>query len=256
VLVQVPLLGRLLSPRLSLTIDDAAAGGKIGIPMEARIRECLQSFRDQALSAGEDDEYELDSGRSGEAFSIVVAEESSLRNAIAKAREVNERSKAVAAVFDVIYALLPIQRLTLSGVLDPPAVTAASATLTLDDDARLAAATTLSSVLPAKPSAADYLSLSAPAAVWIQYEVVRILKPDEVEANAGESNAALRQGLERRLAGDEVGARLAYGRAVGLDSRNWAAHVNLAVSRARSTDYELAIQILEDALIDMREAQP
>jgi hypothetical protein len=142
----------------------------------------------------------------------------------------------------------------MAGVLDPPSIGVASATLTLEADARLEAAIKLQGTVRAQPTDADYLALSGPAAVWVQYEVVRVQRPEEVEPNAGKSNAILRLALDRRLAGDEEGARAGLEDAVAANAQNWAAHVLLAITLAGSagSDYRLAIQILEDALAEMK----
>jgi hypothetical protein len=177
-LLKLPGVGRLLGPRLALAIDDGATDKKLKAAMEARIRETLQSFRQRALEDSPDCDYDLDVVPAGERFAISATGTSALREALNKAREVSSHSQAVGAILDILYAALPIQRFTLVGVLDPPAAGAASLTLTLEADARLEAAIKLEGRRSGAPTDDDYLELSGPAAVWVQYEVLRVLGRD------------------------------------------------------------------------------
>jgi tetratricopeptide (TPR) repeat protein len=135
----------------------------------------------------------------------------------------------------------------------------AAATLSLEEDGRMAAAVHLTGPpLAADPSAADYLELVDPAAVWLQYEVARALKDrpkhrPQATAHAAESFALLRKGLDLHLAHDDQEARKAYEKAVALDPRNWAARVNLAMLEARVLNrYAVAVAMLRDALDDIK----
>jgi tetratricopeptide (TPR) repeat protein len=245
---------RLLGPRLALDLDDAAAGGKLGPPMEARIRETLQSFRAHALDDGPLGEYDLDVVPAAEQFAITVGSTSVLEGALKQAREANDHMKLVGAVLDLLYAALPIQRFTLAGVLESASAGAAAATLTLEADARLESATKLRGRLQsAEVPDQEYLDLSAPMAVWAQYEIVRVLDPGSADPNDGISNALLRQALDWAQVGDDASASASFEAAVAVDPKNWAAQVLLAIDQATGTgiDYDLAIQILEDALAEM-----
>ena len=245
---------RLLGPRLSLELDDAAAGGKLGAPMEARIRETLQGFRERALDDTPLGDYDLDIVPAAEQFALTIGRTSVLEQALKQAREANDHMKLIGAVLDLLYAALPIQRFTLAGVLEPPSTHTAAATLTLDADARLEAAAKLRG-RPQSGEAPDqeYLDLSGPIAVWAQYEVVRVLKPTAVKPNDGISNALLRQALDWAQAGDDKAATAGFEAAVAVNPENWGAQVLLAIDLATGAgvDYDLAIQILEDALEEM-----
>jgi tetratricopeptide (TPR) repeat protein len=256
VIARIPGVGKILSPRLTLgPLDDEALPdeSKVGGPMAARIKERLQRFNEEALRDGTPD-YDLDFGNPGEQFATLVSGSSQLQNALEKARDVSEHTKVLGAIVDLIYALLPIRRLSVSGVIDPADGTQASATLSLEHNSRLeAAALVVGADLGRQPNSTDFLRLTQPAAVWVQYEVARALsRHRKVEPNAAESFALLREGIERHLAGDEEGARSAYEEALALYPLNWAARVNLALTEARlSNDYERATEILTEARDEM-----
>jgi tetratricopeptide (TPR) repeat protein len=257
-LARLPLIGRLLSPRLTLdAFDDAAAGTtKVGVPMAARIRERLGRFRDEALHEDPSAD-ELDFGTAGEEFADLVSGDSGLRNALDKARDLSAQTKVVAALLDVLYALLPIRRLSVTGVLDPPDRNGASLTLALQSGGRLETAASIAGpALSADPTATDYLRLADPAAVWIQFEVARVLTRGVVSPNAAESYALVREGLDRHLGGDLDEARLAYEQALDLDPRNWAAAVNLTVALGRAGRYAAAVGVARQQLARMRQAEP
>jgi tetratricopeptide (TPR) repeat protein len=257
----VPVLRHLLRPRLSLqTLDDSALGFKVGAPLTARIKERLRRFRAEALGAetpgtvGTD--YDLDFGGVDEEFADLVSGSSSLQNSLGKLSGLSEHTKLVGGLVDLVYALLPIKRLSISGVCDPAAASGASASLTLERDARLLAAVTLTGPpLPKAPTAPDYLALADPAAVWAQYVVARSLTRDDVRPEEAESYALLREGLGYQLAGDDIQARIAYREAIELNAQNWAARVNLAVTEARlAKRFETAVQIIQEAIDEMRGA--
>ena len=122
-----------------------------------------------------------------------------LQNALNNARDISDQTKLVAAVLDLLYGILPIRKISVAGVLEPPAGREASATFSLQDDVQQAAAITLSVPTTADPVYADYARLARPAAVWIQYEVTRALKyDDELPASAPSSYALLREGIDRQ----------------------------------------------------------
>jgi tetratricopeptide (TPR) repeat protein len=256
VIAHLPVVGKILSPRLTLgPLDDDALPdtSKVGGPMAARIKERLQRFSEEALRDGVPD-YDLDFGNPGEQFATLVSGSSQLQNALEKARDVSEHTKVLGAIVDLIYALLPIRRLSVIGVIDPADGTQASATLSLEHNSRLeAAARVTGRDLGRQPTSMDFLLLTLPAAVWVQYEVARALsRHRKVEPDAAESFSLLREGIERHRAADEEGARRAYEEALALYPGNWAARVNLALTEARlSDDYERAVEILAEARDEM-----
>src|SRR5207244_702376 len=122
----------------------------------------------------------------------------------------------------------------VSGVVDPPEASRAALTLGLETGGKLDACATLAGPpLPSQPTADDYLRLSQPAAVWIQYEVGRVLSRGKIAPDEAESYAYVREGLDRHLERNDLEARAAYEKALELYDRNWAAKVNLAVTEAR-----------------------
>jgi tetratricopeptide (TPR) repeat protein len=255
VFARLPIVGRLLSPRLSLgPLDDKATKLDVGAAMSARIRERLQRFREEAIHGGEPD-YELDFGTAGDDFADLVSSSSGLKDALGKVREVSDHTKIVAAVLDLLYAALPIRQLAVTGVLDPPDRRGVASTFSLENSGRLEASATLSGPpLTRDPTADDYLRLSQPSAVWVQYEVARVLSGGLVEPDAAESYALVREGLDRQLAGQYQAARDAYEAALALNRRNWAAFVNLTVLEARlAKNFPRSIKIGEEAWREMQE---
>jgi tetratricopeptide (TPR) repeat protein len=256
---RLPIAGRILSPRLTLEPlnDEALGDNRVGLAIVTRIKERLQRFRQEALGT-EVADYDLDLGSADEEFAEMVSSDAGLENALGKVRDLSQHTMVVAALVDLLYAMLPIRRLKISGVLDPPAPSGAAATLGLESGARLCAAVKLTGPqLGADPTPSDYLRLADPAAVWTQYAVARALGGKHVDPDAAESYALVREGLDRHIEGNEPLARIAYEQALALNPRNWAALVNLAVTEARlAKDYVLAIDILTDALAEMERTTP
>lgn len=254
VLSRAPLARGVLSARLSLApLDDKATKLDVGTAMAAQIKERLQHFREEALR-GRQPDYELDIGSAGEEFVDLVSSDSGLQDALGKARELSEQTKTIGAIVGLLQAALPIPKLVVTGVLGPPDRNGVASTLSLDHNGRLEAAATLSGpALDHDPTASDYMRVAQPCAVWVQYEVARVLTRGQIEPDAAESYVHVREGLDRYLAGQEDAARVAYERAVLLNPQNWAAHVNLAVLEARlSGNFSRSIQIGEEAWEEMR----
>jgi tetratricopeptide (TPR) repeat protein len=254
-LVRFPIAGRVLSPRLSLgPLDDGALGdSKIGAAFAAQIKERLQRYREEALRADAPD-YDLDFDTARDEFADLVSDSGALSKSLEKARDVSDHTKVVGALVDLLHAALPIPRLTVTGVCDPPARAGAAATLSLENNAKLKAAVRLTGPpLTTDPTGADYLRLAQPSAVWVQYEVARVLGGRKLPPNAAESYALVREGLDRQLDGLIDAAQKAYEQALQLNPRNWAALVNLAVLEARRQgDYAHSTTILAEALDEMR----
>jgi tetratricopeptide (TPR) repeat protein len=253
-----PLIGRVLRPRLTLTaLDDAALTSKVGASMAARIKERLQRFRDVALGDASDPEspgYDLEFDRADEEFADLVSGNSSLERSLDKLSGVSDQTKLVGGLASLLYTILPIKKLTVSGVLDSPESSAAAITLALEDNERQAAAVALSGPpLPGQPTATDYLRLADPAAVWIQYVVARAVARDRIDPDGAASYALVRKGLDLQLAGDVIQARLAYQQALDRNPRNWAGKVNLAILEASIVeDPEEANVIITTVLDEMR----
>jgi tetratricopeptide (TPR) repeat protein len=263
VLVQIPGVGRLISPRMSM--DPPTDAGLdpdkgVGEALAARIKERLQRVRDQAVG-GRAASYELDYATGTDALFNFVSADGALRSALDKAGDVSGQTKVVAAVLNLLYTALPVPRVRVSGVLEPvpapvaPASTvSATLTLAVDKGSRLSAATTLrGSCVARRPNATDYLALAEAAAVWIQYEVARVLRG---EGAPGEANAYahVREGIVHHRAGDDQAARLAFEAALAESPANWVARVNLALTECRlADDYERGIYVLDEALHAMVE---
>jgi tetratricopeptide (TPR) repeat protein len=263
---RIPGLRTLLRPRIALaTISDegvqwSTEGGqqwKVGASMTAQIKERLQRFREEALS-GELPDNDLDFGSTNEAIAEFVSSDAGLQTALDKVGELSESTKVATALLELIYAALPIRRLSVSGVLDPPGTTSASITLSMESGSRLVAAATLKSPLldTAKATSGDYMRLVDQAAVWVQFEVTKALTGNKVALDAPDSYARLREGLDRYFAGEPIQARAAFEEALTLNASNWAAAIDLASTEARlAGSYPRAIEILERAIRDIRLAQ-
>ncbi len=253
VLRRLPITRTILSPRLTIgAIDDSAIETKVGVAISAQIKERLQRFREEALRGSESD-YELDRGTGEEEFADLVSGDSGLKNALDNARELSEQTKTIAALLDILYGLLPIERLTVTGALSPPAAKRASATLALEHDATLNSTVSLAGP-PCEdtPAGSDYVALSEQAAAWVQFAVARTLSSKPVTADEAESYALVQLGLGYELSGSYQQARAAFMAALALSSRNWAARVNLATTEARlGEDPQTAIEVLREGLSDM-----
>lgn len=253
VLRRLPITRTVLSPRLTIgSVDDSAIDTKVGVAISAQIKERLQRFREEALRGSESD-YELDQGTGEEEFADLVSGNSGLKNALDNARELSEQTKAVAALLDILYGLLPIERLTVTGALSPPAANRTSATLALEHDGTLNSTVKLTGApCQAAPAGADYVALNEQAAAWVQFAVARTLASQPVSSDHAESFSLVQLGLDYELNGSYQQARTAFMAAVTLNSRNWAARVNLATIEARhGRDPQAAIEVLREALSDM-----
>lgn len=250
-LVRVPGLGRMLSPRLTLDPFSDHSGKQVGGTLDARVKKQLAESRRLAYMR-EGPAYEMDFSTPGEDFADLVAGDGGLKSALEKASESSDQLKIVGAILTLLYTLLPTQRLTVSGVIEPVTGPCVSATLNLDEGGRPVAAATLLGSIPEDArelDAADFVLLAEPAAVWVQYEVARAIRGDiDRGPNAAVSYALVREGLEKQRAGDTQGARTKFLRARELDGRNWAASLNLAMTEARlAQDYNRAVAILDSA---------
>jgi tetratricopeptide (TPR) repeat protein len=238
-LVRVWPIRGLIGPRLSLDpLGDSAAGDtlRIGDAMSARIRERLQRYQTEALDpshAVDDDIFRADPS---DRFAQVVSASSTLQSALGEVRDVSEHGAFVAALLNLLYALLPVRRLSVSGVLDPVAA-GGGATLSFQVGSRLSAATTL---MP-RPAPGDndpavkYMTLVEPGAVWVQYEVARNIAGDRARPGEAQSYVLLRSGLDAQ-ASDPAAAKTRYEEAIALNKTNWAAWVNLSTVTAELAD--------------------
>jgi tetratricopeptide (TPR) repeat protein len=255
-LIRVPGLGRMLSPRLTLSALTDQSGMNVGETLDARIKKQLAESRRLAfLRKGP--AYEMDFSTPGEDFADLVAGDGGLKSALEKASESSDQLKIVGAILTLMYTLLPTQRLTVAGVLEPITGPCVSATLNLDEGGRPVAAATLLGSVPedgAALTAADFVKLAEPAAVWVQYEVARAIRGDiDRGPNAAVSYALVREGLEKQRAGDAEAARAKFSQARELDGRNWAASLNLAMTEARlAKDYDRAVEILDSAFREIQ----
>jgi tetratricopeptide (TPR) repeat protein len=257
-LARVPLASTVLRPRLTMGgLDDAALGeAKIGLSLSTRISERLQRFREEAVDVDKYG-YRLDFGGSDQRFVDVVSSDGSLESSLSKLADASEHTKLVAALLNFIAQVLPVSRLALAGVVDPPVAQAPAATLTLTNGSKMVGATTLTAPATAEtPTASDYLVLCDAAAVWVSYQVARDIGGGEEKLGPGAatSYALVRKGLELQSAGQLEAAIAAYEQAVAEDAVNWSARVNLAIARARfKDDLSAAEAVLSDAIDDMEE---
>ena len=235
------------------SLDDQAVGEmKIGATMTARIRERLQSFREETESNG-GVSYSLDFDSGDQRVAEIVSGDDQLGATLDKLGETSSQLKLVAAMINLLIMMLPIKRLKFSGVVEPNTSTAARTTLSLQDGSRLAATATLAGPkLEGEPKADDYLTLCEAAAVWVQYAVAS-QSSERVDANDAESYALVREGLVLCRSGNTVQGMDRYERAFVLNPRNWAARANLAITKAREFGaYVEAAAILDDAIAGLQ----
>jgi tetratricopeptide (TPR) repeat protein len=250
-----------IGPRLTLSAFDSTASGaeKVGAPFTARVQEALQRFRADAVGGADDQsqgvdvhDYDLDVGTGTEHFAELVSGESGLQNSLDKVSEIGPQTKVIAALLDLLSRVLPIRRLKVAGVMDPPDPRGASIVVSLEKDSRLEAAGVITGPeLTADPTAIDYLRLAEPAAVWIQYEVARAITGERQRPGAPDSYSRLREGVAHQIAGQLELARDSYREAIEFDRTNWAAHVNLSVVEARLGNFQASIDVAAEALADM-----
>lgn len=261
---KLPLLGRLLTPQISLVdCDDSALEDSIKIakPFSAAIREQLERFRGD-LEDPESVEYALDSATGGGQLAVLVSGNSKLGSALASLGEASDQTKLLAAVISVLVELLPIKRLSVSGVLGPsigkadPSVPQCASTvrMTVERNSALVASSFLRSrLLPDPPNAADYMELGESAGVWVQFEVARLLANTHLRPAAAKSYAEVREGVEYLRADEPDRAEEAFETALELDPENWAAYLDLAMLKAHgNSDFAAATAILRRAVDGIR----
>ena len=194
-----PYVGKWIGPRLSIEgFDDEAVEGKPGAPIAARIKERMHRMREEAVT--EDGAiYGIDASLPREDFADFVSENGNLKNALEKASDISDQTKTVAALLYLAYVLLPIKRISVTATMEPPASKGAAATMIIEQSGRLEAATTVQGppLATGEPGASDYSLLADPAAVWVQYEVARVLAKQKNENPAkAKAYALVREGLD------------------------------------------------------------
>jgi tetratricopeptide (TPR) repeat protein len=244
----------ILRPRLALDdLGDRSDDMRAGAAVTARVRERLQRFReeveDEAAFASN-----LDFGTSTQELAEITCGDSGLQSSLDKLADLGGHTGAVAALIGLVVGLLPIKRFSFSGIIEPASGPSASATMSFQAGSRQAGSVTLTGkTLDHEPVAGDYLALAAPAAVWVQYEVARAVADQELPPEIAESYALVREGLDHYVAGNPSDAITAFEQALELDSRNWPAKVNLAVTKARlANDFDVSEAILEQAVEDFK----
>jgi tetratricopeptide (TPR) repeat protein len=268
--LKIPRVKAIIGPRLTFEALDDGAYSKdstAGPPLLARIRERIDRMRDESRER-DGITWGLDFGTPTDQIIDIVAGSNGLKASLDSAGEISSQTKLVAALLSLLYTLLPIDRLTVSGVLAAPSSDGPAATFALAKDGRLAGSVTISGIATSKGQdvkAADYALLAEPAAVWLQYEIARALITPKQEkkltgatlkSSAGESFALVREGLDRHLRGDDPGARDCFVAAIDRDPENWAAWMNRAVIEARlSHDFYESAAVLTQALILLEASQ-
>lgn len=244
----------ILKPRLSFgVVEEEATPGKPGTSLTARVKQRLTRMRDEALR---DHEYDLDFGRPREEFADIVSVEPALKTSLEKASDISDQTKPVAALLNIAYTVLPIPRLEIGTTLEPSSSNVPAATVMLQQNSKLEGATTLRGPAPAKKGndlkASEYLQLADPAAVWVQFEVARVLKGDPPNAAEAESQALVVEGLDLYHMDEMEGARDRFENALRVDHRNWGAYVCLASAEARlGGDFERSIKTILEGLEGM-----
>jgi tetratricopeptide (TPR) repeat protein len=252
-LAHIPIIRKILSPRLTIAaIDDSGTTAKPGAAITARIKERLQRFREEALRDDQPD-YQLDHGTGDEQFADLVSASDTLETALKNARELSDQTKILTALASLIYAALPIDRLTVNGAICTQDDKTAAGTFALERGAQLEAAVTITGPGDASDATgADFVALTDAAAAWVQYVVAQTLASKPFTPDQADSYALVQAGLRYQLEGKSDLAQHAYKSAIALNSENWAAHVNLAVTEARLGDGPAAaIPILREALNTM-----
>lgn len=251
----VPGIRHIVSPRLKIEILEGEIEDKPGAAIAAGIKERLWRMRDEAVSRTAPG-YDLDFGTPRDEFADLVSDNGGLKSALENASEVSEQTKVVAAVINLVYWALPIKRFSLSGCLEPSNEAGEpGATLLLEKNSKLEGAATLRSPNPtaATLTAADYMRLVDPSAVWLQYEVTRVLRGRDADPEKAESYALLREGLDCYALKSLEEARSCYERAILLNRRNWAAYVSLAVVEARlGDDFKRSVEKAKDGFERMQ----
>jgi len=252
-LAHVWIIRKILSPRLTIeAVDDSAITPKPGAAITARIKERLQRFREEALR-DEQPDYQLDHGTGDEQFADLVSGSDVLETALKNARELSDQTKVLAALASLVYAVLPIERLTVKGAICIQDDKTAAGTFALERGARLKAAVTVTATYdPKDKTGADFVALTDPAAAWVQYVVAQTLASKAFTPDQADSYALVQAGLRYQLEGKLGLAQHAFKSAIALNDENWAAHVNLAVTEARlGAGPVAAIPIIREALTTM-----
>jgi tetratricopeptide (TPR) repeat protein len=246
---------QVLRPRLTFTdfVDGAVEGA--GAPLTARVKERLGRMREEA--ARRPREYDLDFGTPADDFADQVAESKSLQTALESAGEVSEQTKLVTALLKVLSTFLPIRRFAVSGTLEPAAKSGAALNVTLEEEGRWQASTHLQGPASREdPTAADFMTLAEPAAVWVQFGVASALNGEEWSEAKAESQALLREGLDQYRRQEPQAARKSFEKAIRRDHTNWGAYVGLAVAEARlEGNFEASIKKILEGLEGMKEAE-
>ena len=250
-LAHIWIVKRILAPRLTIdTIDDSGVDPKTGAAITARIKERLQRFREESLRKDKPD-YQLDHATGDEEFAELGTASDALETALKNARELSDQTKIFAALAGLIYAALPITRLTAKGALSAQDQARAAGTFTLERGTQLKAAVTFAGPTAPSgiPTGSDFVALSDHAAAWTQYVVAKTLATTPFTSKQADSYALVQQGLTYQLEGKDALAQAAYRSAITLNSDNWAAYVNLAVTEARlGRGPAAAVPIISDAL--------
>jgi tetratricopeptide (TPR) repeat protein len=255
--MRTPWLSSWIGPRLGFDgFDDSALGDgeKWGKPLQARVQQELQALQERVVREQQPG-YSLDGGSPLEEVVDIVSAKGGLKAALDNASQINEQTKILAAILDLLYAVLPIRRFNISGVIEPMVQNHAPATVSLESNGHLSAATRLSQpVVNGAAKYEDYEALAGAAAVWIQFELARALRDGTFSANEAESFAFVRQAVEvtHRVEPDYAQARVLYQRAIEVDPDNWLARVNLAAMEAMLGRHKAALAVTVSAIADIQ----
>lgn len=248
---------RLLRPSLAIKpFVDTGVGAKVGSVVAALVEEQLVDLARKGQQSG--DAYQLDLVV---ANVELLARDEHLATAVSGLADVPQL-KVLVAVLSLVDRVFGRRSLVAEGELMPDGQKGSGLVLALyrhnelrARDAHWSPSPPQRRLLPHKKPADDsldpepYYRLAAPAASWVQFEAARSLSSHvALMTDHAESFRLLAKGLRLHRAERIEAAASAYARALGVDSGNVAALVNLALLLARyERNYRAALTLLRHA---------
>jgi tetratricopeptide (TPR) repeat protein len=239
---RMPITRTLLAPRLKVEdFEDGASTVRMGPGVAALIR------------AGVTDRIHGIKHQLG-----LVSGQSEFSGALANLQDLSPQLRVALAVITVLDALLPRQRFTVAGVLQPPGGQGVGLSLTLRRGSSFAAmqsfwAVPLGCVARASANGqpvpddapAAYHRLSGAACAWVDHQLATALGAKSSITGDSFSFALFRAGVDWQEDGDMFRARRLYDLALKRDPRNTGALANLGQLAASHGYYDVAITRLE-----------